>query len=130
MRDPGYRDRVRASRWITAIAVLVGLAAMHGVTASSASAAAPCGVAVAHVHGDVPIDSASLGPTLSTPMPVDPDHAGMACLVILLAGVVLALTLHRRRDGAPDTTPVPRALVPTRAGRGPPLLLLSCVSRT
>lgn len=124
---------MRASRWITAVAVLVGLAAMHGITASSASAAAPCGVAVAHVHGAAPEQAdpvASSASWTSAPDPLDGGHAGMACLVVLLAGVVLAVTLHRRSPADPDSAPLPRALVPTRSGRGPPPLLLACVSRT
>jgi hypothetical protein len=120
---------------MTAIAVLVGLAAMHGITASSASAAAPCGLVVAHDHGGAPVDTAALVPTLSAttlsaPVPIDADHAGMACLVILLAGFVVALTVLRRRDLGEATTPVRWAPAPTRTGRGPPPLLLTCVSRT
>lgn len=121
---------MRASRWITAIAVLVGLAAMHGVAASSASAAAPCGVAVAHEHGAAPVDASDAGPTVTSPGAADVAHAGMACLVVLLAGFALALTVQRRRDGAVDSAAAPAAAAPTHSGRGPPLLLLSCVSRT
>lgn len=124
---------MRASRWITAVAVLVGLAAMHGIAASSASAATPCGAAVTHVHGAPSADTdhaTSAAPWTSPPDPVDIGHAGMACLVVLLAGVVLALTLHRRRTADPTSSRLVRALVPTRSGRGPPPLLLTCVSRT
>ena len=118
---------------MTAIAVLVGLAAMHGISATAA-AAAPCGASVAHVHADVlavprtpPTDQA---PRMVAPA-VDPDgHAGMLCLVVLLAGIALSVTVWSRRStSTPQRFGHATTLRPTH-GRGPPPLLLACVSRT
>ncbi len=80
---------------------LTGLLAMHGITASSASAALPCGQAPAHSsqHGHVmaeasdshapaigDVNGASLAGTVS-----DSSHLGMLCLAVLVMALLIGL---------------------------------------
>jgi Family of unknown function (DUF6153) len=123
-----------SSRAVTAIAVLLGLAAMHGITASAASAAAPCGATVAHVHAqsaDVPAPPATVErPALSAPAADPGGHAGMLCLVVLVVGIALGLAAQRFRPLSAPPSPAVLTVTAPIHGRGPPTLLLSCVSRT
>ena len=121
-----------ARRWLLALVVATGLLAMHGITASTASAAAPCGAAVPHEHHAVPA-SGDL-PTASQASDVGSlaHHAGALCLAILVGGLVVGALVRctplRVLSDARAHAGTPVAV----AGRAPPDTLhsLLCVSRT
>lgn len=121
-----------ARRWLLALVVATGLLAMHGITASTASAAAPCGAAVPHEHEAVPA-SGDL-PTAQQASDVESlaGHAGALCLAILVGGLVVGALVRRSPirtlsdAGALASPPL------AATGRAPPdtLRSLLCVSRT
>ena len=121
-----------APRWLLALVVATGLLAMHGITTSTASAAAPCGTAVAHEHHSLPA-SGDL-PMAQQATDADPlaGHTGALCLAILVGGLIVGLLLlrgtprwHARMRGS-------AAAGVRRTSRPPPHTVLSllCVSRT
>ncbi|MDP1877534.1 MAG: hypothetical protein Q8M17_08265 [Actinomycetota bacterium] len=118
-------------RRILLLLAAAALFAMHGATASSASAAVPCGAVPGHVDTGVASPAALGGPALVAPTGAEGD-AAMACIVMLAAG--LALVAGMRRVGRTDTPSEPSAgpgLLASR-GRSPPLPLRAslCVWRT
>jgi len=123
---------VTARRWLLALVVATGLLAMHGITASTATAAAPCGAAVPHEHHPVPAPGDL--PTAQRASDVAPlsSHAGALCLAILVGGLVVGLlvrrTLRSRHARASGST----MSGPAMTSRPPPdtALSLLCVSRT
>ena len=121
-----------ARRWLLALVVATGLLAMHGITASTASAAAPCGAAVPHEHHAVPA-SGDL-PTAQQASDVAPlaGHAGALCLAILVGGLVVGLLVRRTVRGRCARAGGSTAPGPALASRPPPdtALSLLCVSRT
>lgn len=121
-----------ARRWLLALVVATGLLAMHGITASAASAAAPCGAAVPHEHRAAPASGDLTTASQASDVESLAGHAGAFCLAILVGGLVVGALVR--------CTPL-RALFDTRAHAGPPLAVagrappdtvrsLLCVSRT
>lgn len=124
-------DRRLLTRWVLAVAAVLGLLAMHGLTASTASAAADCGDmpvashAVAHhLHaGDpamqhaAPIGVATMGVDLAGS---DSAHTGMLCAAILLMAIVLGLMIRNTRREQPIRVRERNAGRPTRSVRAPP----------
>lgn len=121
-----------ARRWLLALVLATGLLAMHGITASTASAAAPCGAAVPHEHHPVPASSDL--PTVQQASDVAPlsGHAGALCLAILVAGLVVGLLVRRTQRGRRAHASGPTAPARAMTSRPPPdtVLSLLCVSRT
>lgn len=114
---------------LLAVLATVALLSMHGIAASSASAATPCGEVPGHVHA-MPT-TGSDGPVAQT-SGLDPSHAGAVCLAILVGGIILALvgrTVRRQSSGARVGTQPLLAAVGVRGPPGPGLSLL-CTWRT
>lgn len=117
-------------RWLLALLIVSGLFAMHGITAATASASVPCGVAAPHDH-QAAAPAADPQPTLAA-AGLAGGHEGAVCLAVLVGGLLLGL-LARHRAGRTTATPPGHApLALTATGRAPPLPLrtLLCVSRT
>jgi hypothetical protein len=118
-------------RWLLGLLVVGGLFAMHGITASAASAAAPCGVTAPHDHQAASGAPGERGPTLASP-DVAGGHEGALCLAVLVGGLVLGLLTRRRNDDVDALRGQASFWAPSASGRSPPtpLLPLLCVSRT
>lgn len=117
-------------RWLLALLIVSGLFAMHGITATTASAATPCGVAAPHDH-HAAAPAADRQPSLAA-AGLAGGHEGALCLAVLVGGLLLGL-LARHRAGRAAAAPARHApLARTATGRAPPLSLptLLCVSRT
>ena len=125
---------------------LAGLLAMHGITATTASAAAACGLAPihavgqvggqssahdrAHDHGHVPGPAAAdpaHGPAITTVQdaavsgsPPTVDHAGMLCLAILAMVLLVGLRGTRRLSPIAPAVVGSRLALRTRSPRAPP----------
>jgi len=121
-------------RLATALFAGVALFAMHGLTASTASAATPCGEAPVHAHAaampQAPADAAGRPAMLNAPM-ADPTHGGMLCLALLVWATALLLVRGRRTGLASTLLRPPSLLVRSSMSRGPPGtdLDLLCVCR-
>jgi hypothetical protein len=127
---------VSAPRWLLALVVATGLLAMHGITASTANAAAPCGAALPHEHtvvatGDPLADGLLTVQQVSDVQPLS-GHAGALCLAILVGGLVVGLLVRRTPRGRHAAARGSTAPIVALAGRAPPdtALALLCVSRT
>ena len=106
------------------MAVVIGLFAMHGLTATTASAAAHCGGIPTHSSAEHHAEELGApGPLVTMGVDaagLDAGHAGALCVAILLMGVVLALMARNGRRPAPlriDRRDGPR---PSRGVRAPP----------
>lgn len=120
-------NRRPLSRWLAGLAVVVGLFAMHGLTATTASAAVHCGGMPTHAHAQgEPAELTELaGPATLTTMGVsttglDGGHAGALCVATLLAGLVIAALIRRERRPAPMQVRGADTSRPSRGVRAPP----------
>ena len=142
--------RGRATRLLAALAVLLGLLAMHGVASPHHAAAAPAvtGHAAAspaesaHPQDHVAtahLETASHQEAQALPGPAGPAcHDGCASIgalcVAVLAGAALVLLLSRRQSSPLRLAQVRRSVrapaPPYRHARGPDPVRELCVSRT
>ncbi|MDO8309633.1 MAG: hypothetical protein Q7V58_14925 [Actinomycetota bacterium] len=114
-------------RRILLLLAVAALFAMHGATASSASAAVPCGAVPGQVHTGVASPAALGGPALDGPALVAPTgaegDAAMACVVMLAAGLALVAGMRRvDRTGTPSDPSAGPGMSASR-GRSPPVPL-------
>ena len=112
------------TRWLAGLAVVVGLFAMHGLTATTASAAAHCGGMPAHASAahdahmpDVPGQLTTMGVSTAG---LEAGHAGALCVAILLMGVVLTLLARSGRRPQPLRIDSRHGVRPSRGVRAPP----------
>jgi hypothetical protein len=92
-------------RWLLMAAAVIGLFAMHGLSATTASAMSDCGevphthAASAHVMATMADTAAAQAPIAVTSMGLstlgDASNAGMSCLAILLIGFLAFLVARR-----------------------------------
>ena len=127
----GYRVRVTIPRWLLVLLIASGLFAMHGITASTASAAAPCGVVAPHDQHGAASPAQSTGTVLVAPEQHG-GHEGALCLAVLVGGLVVGLLRRRRSVFVPGAGVLHGSWAPSSIGRAPPSPELSwlCVSRT
>lgn len=126
-------------RWLAGIAVVLGLFAMHGLTATTASAAAHCGAlpshaatghheasaAASHDHATHDVAPLGLAKQSVTTMGVDlsgleAGHAGVLCVAILIAGLILAALMRAERNPVRVGIRSRDAVRPSRGVRAPP----------
>lgn len=117
-------NRRPLTRWLAGMAVVIGLFAMHGLTATTASAAAHCGGIPTHSSAEHHAEELGApGPLVTMGVDaagLDAGHAGALCVAILLMGVVLALMARNGRRPAPLRIDSRHGARPSRGVRAPP----------
>lgn len=97
--------------------------AMHGLTASTASAATPYGESPTHTYSSAMTgtddDAGGMTAMLNASVS-DPTHVGMLCLAVLVWATALLLARGRRTGRAATTLRPSVLLVRSRMSRGPP----------
>jgi hypothetical protein len=122
---------VTVPRWLLVLLVVSGLFVMHGITASTASAAAPCGVTAPHDQHGLAAPSEPTGTVVAAP-DLAGGHDGALCLAVLVGGLVVGLLARRTAWDTSRSYLRDGTSIPASSGRAPPGagLSLLCVSRT